>query len=237
MITIDLRHGFRLASFIMKNFAIPLIALLFAATLARADWVLVQKTHADGQDKEMLTKIKGEQARVDMGTQMSVIVGAEGMLMLMHSQKVLMKMDVATMKTALEMAAKASAPLDKQPTAKPVATGQKEKIGEWETEIYTWEGQMGKGRFWVAKDFPKFAEINAVSDKLGKAVGNSMAGLSPQAADFNGMVVKSEMTMMGKSVTTLLVSAKEQEVDAKEFAAPEGYNEMKMPAMPGAPTK
>lgn len=221
----------------MKTFACSLVALLLTATLASADWVLIQKTTTDGQDKEMITKIKGEQARVDMGAQMSVIVGAEGMLMLMHAQKMLMKMDLATMKTAMELAAKASTPLDKQPTTKPVATGQKEKIGEWETEIYTWEGQMGKGRFWVAKDFPKFAEINAVSDKLGKAVGNSMAGLSPQAADFNGMVVKSEMTMMGKSMTTLLVSAKEQELDAKEFAAPEGYNEMKMPVMPGAPPK
>ncbi|MFN0079341.1 MAG: DUF4412 domain-containing protein [Prosthecobacter sp.] len=221
----------------MKTFASSLVAFLFTATLASADWVLVQKTHADGQDKEMLTKIKGEQARVDMGEQMSVIVGAEGMLMLMHAQKVLMKMDLATMKTAMEMTAKASVPLDKQPVAKPVATGQKEKVGEWEAEIFTWEGPVGKGRFWVAKDFPKFAEINAVSDKLGKAVGNSMAGLSPQAADFNGMVVKSEMTMMGKSMTTLLVAAKEQEVEAKEFATPEGYSEMKMPAMPGAPPK
>ncbi len=221
----------------MKTFASAFVALLLTAMPASADWVLIQKTTADGQEKEMVTKIKGEQARVDMGAQMSVIVGAEGMTMLMHTQKMLMKMDVATMKAAMEMAAKAAAPLDKQPAAKPVATGQKEKVGEWETEIFTWEGPVGKGRFWVAKDFPKFAEINAVSDKLGKAVGNSMSGLAPQAADFNGMVVKSEVTMTGKSMTTLLVSAKEQEVDAKEFAAPEGYTEMKMPAMPGAPTK
>ena len=58
--------------------------------------------------------------------------------------------------------------------------------------------------------------------------GSSMAGLAPQASDFNGMVVKSEITMMGKSVTLSLVSA-------KEFVAPEGYNEMKLPVMPGCP--
>lgn len=220
----------------MKTFVRPIVALLFAVAIARADWVLVQKTVTDGQEKEVTTKIKGEQARVDMGTQMSVIVGEQGMVMLMHAQKVMMKMDLATMKAAMEMAGKATAVLDKQqPAAKPVATGEKEKVGQWDTEIFTWEGQMGKGRFWVAKDFPKHAEINAISDKLGQVVGKSMAGLAPQASDFDGMVVKSEVTMMGKSVTSMLVSAKEEDVDPKEFVPPEGYNEMKMPMMPGAP--
>jgi hypothetical protein len=222
----------------MKLFARSLLVLLLTATCASADWVIVQKTTTEGQDKETVTRIKGEQARVDVGAEMSVIAGADGMVVLMHAQKMLMKMDLAKMRTALEMAAKAAGPLGNQPAAKPVATGQKEKVGEWEAEIYTWEGQIGKGRFWVAKDFPKFAEINAINDKLGKTMGNTMAGLAPQAADFNGMVVKSEMTMMGKNVSTLLVSAMEQEVDAKEFTAPAGYNEMKMPMLPGgAPPK
>jgi hypothetical protein len=66
-------------------------------------------------------------------------------------------------------------------------------------------------------------------------MGRSMAGLAPQASDFNGMVVKSEITMMGKSVTSFLVSAKEETLDANEFVAPEGYNEMKLPAMLGSP--
>lgn len=238
MNSIDHTTGVELAFPIMKTFIRLLITLLCASSPVHADWVIVQKTSAEGQEKETVTKIKGEQARVDVGTEMSVIAGAEGMLMLMHTQKVLMKMDLATMKTALEMAAKAAAPLDKQAVAKPVATGQKEKVGEWEAEIFTWEGQLGKGRFWVAKDFPKFTEINAINDKLGKTMGSALAGLAPQAADFNGMVVRSEVTMMGKNVSTLLVSAKEQEVDAKEFTAPEGYNEMKMPMLPGgAPQK
>ncbi|MFO1483482.1 MAG: DUF4412 domain-containing protein [Verrucomicrobiaceae bacterium] len=215
---------------------IPILAILLCLSSARADWVIVQKTVTEGQEKETVTKIKGEQARVDVDKQTSVIVSSEGMLTLMHTRKVMMKMDLATMKSAME-AAKAMAPLSKQPAPKPVATGQKEKVGGWETEVYTWEGQLGKGRFWVAKDFPRFAEINALNDKLGKAMGNAMAGLAPQASDFNGMVVKSEMTMMGKSMITLLVSATELDVDAKEFAAPESYTEMKMPAMPGGGPK
>jgi hypothetical protein len=215
----------------MKTPALVFAVLLFACTFARADWVMVQKTDADGKESEITTRIKGDQARVDMGEKMSVIVGADGMTMLMHAQKMMMKMDLAAMKAAVAMVGKGKAD---QPAAKPVATGQKEKVGEWDTEIYTWEGQMGKGRFWVAKNFPKYAEISAISDRLGKLVGSSMAGMAPQASDFDGMVVKSEMTMMGKKVTTLLVSAKEQEVDSKEFIPPQEYNPMTMPVIPGA---
>ena len=56
--------------------------------------------------------------------------------------------------------------------------------------------------------------------------------MAPQAADFGDMVVKSEMTMMGKSVVSHLVSAKEETVAPEEFVPPAGYNEMKMPGAP-----
>jgi hypothetical protein len=65
-------------------------------------------------------------------------------------------------------------------------------------------------------------------------MGGLVSGISPQASDFDGMVVKSEVTMMGKGVNSRLVSAKEETVDPSEFVPPAGYNEMKMPAMPGA---
>jgi hypothetical protein len=151
------------------------------------------------------------------------------MVMMMHAQKMMMKMDLTTLKASLEKTGKGPGG---QPTAKPVATGQKEKVGEWNAEIYTWEGTLGKGRFWVAKDFPKHAEISAISDKLGKVMGGAVSGISPQASDFDGMVVKSEMTMMGKSVVSHLVSAKEETLDANEFVPPAGYEEMKMPGAP-----
>ena len=215
----------------MKIPALSCIALLLTATFARE---MVQKVDTAGEASEVTTKLKGEQARVDMGEKMTVIVGADGIMMLMHAQKMMMKMDPATIKAATEMAGKMAG----GPVAKPVATGQKEKVGEWDCEIYTWESTMAKGRFWVAKDFPGHKELSAASDKLGKVVGGAMSSLSPQAADFDGMVVKSEMSMMGKNVVSVLVSAKQQDVDASAFVPPAGYNEMKMPGMPGlAPQK
>lgn len=232
---IDLKNDFPLAFTqpppSMKRLAHTLLALLCTATFAKADWVVVQKTTADGQDKTITTKIKGEQARVDVGAEMSLILDAAGMTMMMHAQKVMMKADPATLKSLVDAAAKMAGPAAGQKT-KPVATGQKEKVGEWDTEIYTWEGPVGKGRFWVTKSIPKYTELNAITDKLSQAMGNAMSGMSPMASDFDGMPVKSELVMMGKTVVTSLESVKEQDVDAKEFAAPTGYNEMKMPAPP-----
>lgn len=213
----------------MKTSIYSMAALLLAATLARADWVLVEKSNRAGQESTTTMKIKDDQVRVDTGDSMSVILGGQGMTMIMHKQKMLIKRDIAALKALIERAAQSTS---SQPPAKPVATGQKEKVGEWDTEIYTWEGAMGKGRFWVAKNFPKFDEIGAVQDRLGKMMGGAVSGMAPQATDFGGMVVKSEMTIMGKSVNSQLISAKEETVDAKEFVPPADYREMKMPGAP-----
>lgn len=216
----------------MKLIAHAILALLCTATFARADWVIVEKHSADGQEKVVTVKIKGEQARVDEGAETSVILDSKGMTIIMHAQKMIMKPDPATVKAMVDAAAKATGPAT-TPKAKPVATGQKEKVGEWDTEVFTWEGPMGKGRFWVTKAIPKYAELNALNDKLSKAMGNPMANMAPAASDFDGMTVKSELSIMGKTLLTTLQSVKEQDVDAKELTPPaEGYTEMKMPVPP-----
>lgn len=220
------------------NKLLTTLTIIFAAAFsAHADWVIVQNSNTEGQTKEITLKIKGDLARVDMGGAMSALLGADGITMLMHQQKMMMRMDKERLKKTMEMAAKLGVVRNGKAATKPTATGRKEKVGEWEAEIYTWEGDGGKGTFWVAKDFPKAAEINAVSDKMSKVMGSPMSSMAPRAVDFPGMVVKSEMTMMGRTIVTTLVSATEQEVDAKEFTAPEGYHEMQMPMLPGGAPK
>jgi hypothetical protein len=200
-----------------------------------ADWKVVQKTTTDGQVEEVNIKIKGDMTRMDVGQQMSIIAdgAASSMVMLMHAQKVIMKMDAESLKAMMAMASGALGGNTDKPAAKPVATGQKEKVGEYDCEIFTWTGQMGTGKFWVAKDFPGHQELNAAQDKMMKALGNPAAALSPQASDFPGMVIKADMQVMGKSSVSELVSAKQESVDASAFAMPQGYQEMKMPTMPG----
>jgi Domain of unknown function (DUF4412) len=214
------------------------IAFLFALMLttwqsAQADWTLVQKTTTDGKADEMVIKVKGDKTRADIGKQMSMISDAATgeIVMFMHEQKMMMKMNGDSMKGIMALAGNL---LGKdEAAAKPVATGKLEKVGEHEAEIYTWSGKIGSGKFWVAKDFEHFAELNAIQDKLMKAMGNPAAAMVPQNSDFPGMIIKSEMSVMGKTATSELVSAKQEPLDDTTFAAPLGYQEMKMPALPG----
>ena len=149
--------------------------------------------------------------------------------MFMHEQKMMMKVNGDSLKGLMAMA---GAALGGEKAAKPAPTGQMEKVGEHQCEIFTWSGKLGTGKFWVAKDFKGFQELNAVQDKMMKAMGSPAAALAPQSSDFPGMVIKSEMQVMGKTSVSELVSAKEEAVDAAVFAVPAGYQEMKMPGLP-----
>ena len=85
----------------------------------------------------------------------------------------------------------------------------------------------------MAADFPNFKELNAIQDKMNKAMGSPASSLAPLAADFPGMVVKSEMEVLGKKTVSELVSAKEESVSDDTFVVPAGYQEMKIPGLPG----
>lgn len=214
-----------------KLLLIPALAL-FSLQGALADWVVINKTVTDGQEANMTLKAKGDKSRMDVGEQMSVIIDtASGNTeMYMHAQKMVMKISPENLKAMMAMA---GAALGGEPAAKPVATGKMEKVGEHECEIYTWAGKIGNGKFWVAKDFPEAKALNDLQDKMMKALGNPAASMVPQNSDFPGMVVKSELEMMGKKTASELVSAKQEPVSDDAFKAPEGYQEMKMPALPG----
>ncbi len=214
---------------------IPLIltAAFFSFPSAWADWVIVQKVTTDqAKDMSMSIKAKGDKSRMDMGDQMSLILDSTtgDSTMFMHPQKMMMKLSAESMKGIMAMAAQQ---IGNEPAAKPKATGKMEKVGEYECEIYTWEGKLGTGKFWVAKDFPNAKELNELQDKMMKSMGSPMASHVPQNSDFPGIVVKSEMTVMGKLNVSELVSAKQEPVSDDVFKTPEGYQEMKTPGLPG----
>jgi hypothetical protein len=212
--------------------------LFFAAAFlsfhsAWADWVISQKVSNDQtKDMPMSIKAKGDMARMDMGTELSLILDskAEEAIMFLHPQKVMMRLNASNMKGIMALAGQQAAT---EPAAKPKATGQMEKVAEHDCEIFTWEGKLGSGRFWVAKDFPHAKEMNELQDKLMKSMGNPMASQLPQNSDFPGMVLKSEMTVMGKANLSELISAKKEPVSDETFKTPEGYQEVKTPGLPG----
>lgn len=210
-----------------------IVALIALAPSLRADWVIIQSTKSKDKDSKMTIKIKGDQIRNDIGTKMTVFINAaKGEThMFIHKSKSVMKMNADTVKSAAGLASQLLG--GSEPAAKPKATGEKAKVGEWDTEVYTWDSKLGTGKFYVAKNFPKFDELSKAMDRVTKSSNNPMAALFPSYQDFPGMIVKSEMTMMGQLTSTELVSAKEQPVDDAEFKEPEDYKELKMPGLSG----
>lgn len=220
----------------MKNALLFSLLFVCIASAARADWVIVQKTKAMGQEQPMTFKIKGSYTRMDIGADTTVIMDttAGTTEMILHQQKMVMRMDKDGMKA---MGSAAGALLGAEKAAAPKATGEKVKVGEWETEVYTWEGKLGAGRFFVAKNFPDYEKLSKLMDSMTKAMPNPMQGQVPTNADFPGMVVKTEMKVkiMGQEIESIveLISAKEETVDPTVFKVPAGYTEMKMPNIPG----
>ncbi len=220
----------------MKAFILASAVGLFFAQSVIADWVIVSKGTAAGREITTTISLKGNLARMDANKEMSMIMGGDngGAKMALHAQKKVMVLDAAKLKAIGEMASKFSGGGATPADQKLVATGQKEKIGEWDCDVYTWKAPMGEIKLWLAPNFPNFKDILAAQEKMTKAVSPAMAASMPKAGEIPGMVIKTESKMMGQTSTTQLVSAKEEDLPDSTFELPADYTEMAMPGLPGA---
>ena len=215
----------------MNSFAA--VALLFSLAAAHADFVIEQKVDGLGQQSgSIVVRIKETKARAELSPQISYIIdGASGeSITLMHGQKAFMKVSAEQGAALMERMQKTEGA--GSPPAKPVATGQKENVGEWMAEIFTWSRGSLAVRYWVARDFPNAAAIQTAMDKArAGGLGALNKNLLPSNSDFPGMIVKTEMKTKGKTVTSTIVSVKEEEVDAKQFEIPADYKELPTPVL------
>jgi hypothetical protein len=216
----------------MKRSLVAVCGIPFVLMSSRADVTVVQTLDSAMMKGEMVMKVKGDKARTDMPAgmmgNMTVLmdVKAGESITLMHGPKMMLRM-----KTGDAMAAAAAA-VDAAKIEKPKATGQKEKVGVWDTEVFEAETGMGPARMWVAKDFPNYAAVQKELKRISEATTKGKT-FDPSNFDMGGMVVKSEMSSpVGKIISTL-VRVETKNLDAKEFEVPQGYTEQKMPAIPG----
>jgi hypothetical protein len=216
----------------MKRSLVAICGLPLVLISSRADVTVVQTLDSAMMKGEMVMKVKGDKARTDMPAgmmgNMTVLmdVKAGESITLMHGPKMMLRM-----KTGDAMAAAAAA-VDATKIQKPKATGQTEKVGAWDAEIFEAETGMGPARMWVAKDFPNYAAVQKELKRISEATTKGKT-FDPSNFDMGGMVVKSEMSSpVGKIISTL-VRVDTKSLDAKEFEVPQGYTEQKMPAIPG----
>jgi hypothetical protein len=215
----------------MKRILIAVAGLLAATCLARADLVIVQHVEGGGQAGDQTIRIKGDKARTDLTPSVSMVTdGATGeMVTLMHTGKTYLKIPADQTKSMMDQLQKFRT---SQEPAKLQPTGKKEKIGDYECEIYTTNLGVITVTYWLAKDFPNYQEVLAQLVKFQAGTISAMAkGLMPELKDFPGMIMKTELVMGGKKVVTTLVSAKEDNVDPGIFAIPKGYTEVTSPAL------
>ena len=215
-------------------------ALACSVVAARADFIIKQKMESAMRNGDTTTQIKGDKVRVDMATgpmgEMSTIMDLStgDTITLMHKSKMAMKLSGAQMKQMMDaMKKQMGAIADNAEPPKPQATGKTEKLGDYNTEIYTWSntnGMTSTMTMWVTKDFPNFKNIKEQLAKVKKsAVGGMSKGMEPDDSALPGMVVKTQAEVLGQKITTTLVSVKEETLDASLFDVPKDYSYQDMP--------
>ncbi|MGH7992716.1 MAG: DUF4412 domain-containing protein [Limisphaerales bacterium] len=226
----------------MKQIVISL-GLAFGIMAARADLVLQQNVESAMVNGTITTQIKGDKIRVDMPSSpqgaMSTIMdlGSGDSTTLFHARKAAMMVpgtEIKQMAERLKQSRASTGTNAAPPTFQD--TGKTEKVGNYNTEIYTWSSPDGANQtVWVARDFPDYAKIKVQMDKLNNSpVAQMSKGAAPDVNTLPGMVVKTQMEINGQKVTSTLVSAKESSVDASIFQTPKDYQQMNQPGA-GAP--
>ncbi|MEQ1861293.1 MAG: DUF4412 domain-containing protein [Chthoniobacteraceae bacterium] len=210
--------------------------LLALAVTARADWTITQKVEGGMNSGQMVLRIKDDKARLDVSTQISILTDLKtgDSTTLNHTSRIYLRIpasEAAKMReTALGLKDGAAAGA---PTL--ASTGRKEKLGEFECEVFTWAlGEM-KVTDWIAAGYPNFKPVLDVLARFQNAgLARSAQPLMPPIESFPGMVVKREMNHRGTVTTTTLLSAREAPLDAKLFDLPADYKAQPALQLPAA---
>lgn len=210
----------------MKRFAAGLVSLWLGIASVQADLVVVQKIEGSGQTGEQTTKIKEDKARTDIGTGLSVIIDRKTgeQITLAHTPRGYI---TVSPERAQAMADRMKSAAGTTELPKLVPAGKKEKIGEYNCDIYTVDLGKVKITYWLAPEYPNYQAILTQMDILeGNPLSTAAAGLAPLSKDFPGMKIKMQIEKDGQKVTVTLISAKEEAVDPAIFKIPSGYKEM-----------
>ena len=200
---------------------------------ATADLVLAQRIEGTGQTGTTATlRLKGSKLRVDLETRAGPVSSVMDLdtgdsVRLMHDQKVWTRLSGAQAKEATDFLRKEAGKNAETHLGKPEAAGRKEKIGEFNTEVFTWNGANGVQTIWVTKDLPNYAKVKEQFDRISKSA-------SPDLTSLPGVVVKTELERAGKKFTATVFSVKDEEQNPALFEAPPDYRESEKRVKPNA---
>ena len=220
----------------MKKLAF--ICFILVSIHARADLLITQLVEVGGQSQTMTSKIKGDMVRTDIAAQLSSITNTTSgdVIMMMHEQKNFVKITAAQTKELMDKVQAMNPPKGAQPTERPlpVTTGKKEKVNDYDTEVFTAETPTMKFTYWVSKDYPNGAavqqQMKKLQDSMQSKIGSSINSI-PDISKLPGLPLKTEMVTGGNTTTTTLVSVKDAPIDAADFQVPADYKETHIPGI------
>lgn len=209
--------------------ATALLALLAAGLVpATADLVVVQKMSGDMQNGTVTLKFKGSRVRTDLGSQVSSIAdGASGeTFTLMHAKRTFTRsrLDPESLRSRLPKDPQAATAEGKP--SKPESSGQRERLGEQECEIYSVTRGKVSGRYWVAASHPMKDKVRAALEPV--SVSGTLPGASlglPSPLDFPGLVLRTELHFEKVKAVLEFVSAREETLPSQLFEVPKDYRE------------
>ena len=222
----------------MKTFLIRLALPLLLVATASADWVIESNVESPKANGVLTIKVKGDKMRMDIpneriGAVTSIVDTKTGdTLQIVHAQKAAMKIDGEAMKKMVANSRDKAGFKDGDANEmKP--TGETEKVGEYDCEIYTWSNGTISKKFWAAKNHPQAAVLKDLEKRMRSGfLGGIQMG--PDTTTLPGTVIKTETTSPAGNTRSTITSVKEQDLEAKDFEVPEGYQTMAAPVPPGA---
>ena len=226
---------FRISSF---GFRVSWLAGVLGLSLllpVQADLVLVQKVDGAGQSGEQTIRIKDGKSRADIAQALSIITDKTtgDAFTLKHGERTFMKIPAAQSQAMLEELRKKRGDA---PAPELKSTGKKEKVGEYQCEVFKCDLGGLSVTYWIAREFPNYATIQTqLAAVQGSPLALSQQGLMPDPGSFPGMTMKTELILSGKKVTTTTVSVKETPVPASTFDVPAGYKETPSPELQFVP--
>src|SRR5690349_13912001 len=123
----------------MKRLLLALVSLQLLSTLLQADLVVTQKVEGAGQAGDVTMRIKGDKVRADLPRDVSSITDTSTgeVVTLMHAQKTYLRIPPERTKALQERMQQLSGTQSGNESPKLKPTGRKEKVGEWDTEVFT----------------------------------------------------------------------------------------------------
>jgi hypothetical protein len=220
-------------------FMFAALAVPFVAT--RADLVMEQQSGNATATDHITLKVHGDKMRMDQrdkdGYVFSVIIdlNTHDSLTLFPQGKSFLKRSGAEIREQMDAERITPPGTNKMSDtpARAVDTGTTAQVGGYDTEIYTWSGPNGLTEtLWVATNYPDYESIRTELAKLDRFdASGPHKDAQPKLSLLPGMVLKAEKAAGGRKVTTTLISARIEPVDAALFELPADYSPWKPPTI------